>query len=219
MHVDSGAAKPIRSRSKNAPPPANFSPMRLLPMLAHSEPSIVMATIRPTGKSLRFIRSCCQSLSRKIFNFRFSEKCGCLRASRPDKRALRPIVTKRGAGCDGREWCARRSVSLRTAKSCGPDLPTLGSSLRSLQATVAKKPGTPGRTRISRKTTRAGNAGSFRRTCGDLLACFFHLHARLRVRLTRRHSLLPLSSRDDDDAELGHIVPREHCCLKIESES
>jgi hypothetical protein len=97
----------------------------------------------------------------------------------------------------------------RTAKSCGPDLPTLGSSLKSLQATVAKTPGTPGRTRISRKTARAGNAGSFRRTCGDLLACFFHSHARLRVRLTRRHSLLPPSSRDDDDASLGHIVPRE----------
>ena len=31
---------------------------------------------------------------------------------------------------------------------------------------------------------RAGNAGLFRRTCGDLLACFLHLHARLRVRQT-----------------------------------
>ena len=31
---------------------------------------------------------------------------------------------------------------------------------------------------------RAGNAGLFRRTCGDLLACFLHLHARLRVRRT-----------------------------------
>jgi hypothetical protein len=31
---------------------------------------------------------------------------------------------------------------------------------------------------------RAGNAGMFRRTCGDLLACFLHLHARLRVRQT-----------------------------------
>jgi hypothetical protein len=99
---------------------------------------------------------------------------------------------------------------LRTAKSCGPDLPTLGSSLKSLQATVANKPGTPGRTRISRKTTRAGNAGSFRRTCGDLLACFSLLHARLRVRSCIRHSLRPLYfMRGEDDASLGHFVPRE----------
>jgi hypothetical protein len=44
------------------------------------------------------------------------------------------------------------------------------------------------------KTIRAGNAGMFRRTCGDLLVCFFHLHARLRVRLSTRHSLRPLFS-------------------------
>jgi hypothetical protein len=35
----------------------------------------------------------------------------------------------------------------------------------------------------------------FRRTCGDLLACFLHLHARLRVQPNTRHSLRPLSSR------------------------
>jgi hypothetical protein len=39
----------------------------------------------------------------------------------------------------------------RTAKACGPDLPTLGSSLKakpvSLAVTVATKPGTPGRAR------------------------------------------------------------------------
>jgi hypothetical protein len=192
--------------------------MRLLPMLAHSEPSIVMATIRPTGKSLRFIRSCCQSLSRKIFNFRFSEKCGCLRASRPDKRALRPIVTKRGAGCDGREWCARRSVSLRTAKSCGPDLPTLGSSLRSLQATVAKKPGTPGRTRISRKTTRAGNAGCFGVPVVTCLRAFFTCTQGCGcVRCTGIPCAL-LLPRDQIDASLGRASCRENaeshlpCC-------
>src|ERR1700754_4195226 len=32
------------------------------------------------------------------------------------------------------------------------------------------------------------------RTCGDLLACFLHLHARLRVRSLHRHSLRPLFS-------------------------
>src|SRR5690242_3151119 len=42
------------------------------------------------------------------------------------------------------------------------------------RATVAKKPGTPGRSRSKPSTHRAGNAGDVRRTCGDLLACFLH---------------------------------------------
>jgi hypothetical protein len=35
-----------------------------------------------------------------------------------------------GAGCDGRGSDARRAALLRTAKSCGPDAPTLASSWR-----------------------------------------------------------------------------------------
>jgi len=35
-----------------------------------------------------------------------------------------------GAGCDGRVGVAGRARSMRTAKSCGPDTPTLVSSLR-----------------------------------------------------------------------------------------
>ena len=67
--------------------------------------------------------------------------------SRPERGALRN-VTKRGAGCGGRGWrCGRRRL-MRTEKSCGPDTPTLVSSLRKgAQATVTKKPGTPGRAR------------------------------------------------------------------------
>jgi len=47
-----------------------------------------------------------------------------------------------GRGCDGRERHVGRTWRTRTAKSRGPDLPTLGSSLRAIpQVTVAKKPG------------------------------------------------------------------------------
>ena len=68
------------------------------------------------------------------------------------------------------------SAATRTAKSCGPDLPTLGSSLcvTSAQATVAKKPGTPRRARISRQTNRAGNAGCFGVPVVTCLRAFFH---------------------------------------------
>ena len=52
------------------------------------------------------------------------------------------IVTDVGAGCGGREQRFRRVRGSRTAKSCGPDAPTLASSLRrESQATVANKPG------------------------------------------------------------------------------
>ena len=46
-----------------------------------------------------------------------------------------------------------------TAKSCGPDIPTLISSfvaLMSREAMVASKPGAPGRARISRNTIAQG---------------------------------------------------------------
>jgi hypothetical protein len=60
---------------------------------------------------------------------------------------------------------------LRTAKSCGPDVPTLASSSRRLSrpyraqtkpyplTTVAKEPGHRGEHEISRKTIACGNAG------------------------------------------------------------
>ena len=66
-------------------------------------------------------------------------------------------------------WRAGDACRLRTVKSCGPVPSTLGVKLRKrfCVATVANKPETPGRARSSRKNHRAGNAGSFRPTCGD----------------------------------------------------
>jgi hypothetical protein len=49
------------------------------------------------------------------------------------------------------------SVFLRTAKSCGPDAPTLASSSRQgARATVARKPGRRGEHEISRNTIAQG---------------------------------------------------------------
>jgi hypothetical protein len=44
------------------------------------------------------------AISRRMrkYHFRFSEICDCIRTSRLGKRAFRPIVTRREAGCDGR---------------------------------------------------------------------------------------------------------------------
>src|ERR1700716_3452675 len=83
---------------------------------------------------------------------------------------------------------------LRTAKSCGPEAPTLASSSRScvgptgfrqnlaLRMTVAKEPGHRGEHDISRKTIACGNAGRFR--CTRCYSCAFYqykVHTRPRV--------------------------------------
>jgi hypothetical protein len=61
----------------------------------------------------------------------------------------------RGTGCGGRKWRFRRGRQMRTAKSCGPDAPTLASSLRDeAQTTVTNKPDHRGEHEISRKPLR-----------------------------------------------------------------
>ena len=65
------------------------------------------------------------------------------------------------------------------------------------------------------KTIAQGMPERFRRPVVDLLVCFFHLHARLRVRRSIRHSLLPLPLRDDDRQSSGKIrrenAESRHC--------
>jgi hypothetical protein len=71
---------------------------------------------------------------------------------------------------------------LRTAKSCGPDAPTLASSLREeAQMTVTRKPDHRGEHEVSRKTIAQGMPGDSGVTVVTTLVCFFHLHARLRA--------------------------------------
>ena len=90
---------------------------------------------------------------------------------------------------------APTKTSRRTAKSCGPDPPTLGSSLpvTNRQATAARKPGAPRRSRISRKTIAQGVPDCF--GC-PVVACVrrvhFSLHARPSGAASIRHSLRPL---------------------------
>jgi hypothetical protein len=90
---------------------------------------------------------------------------------------LRPIVTKREAGCDGRVGL-RATIAGESgrAKSCGPGLPTLRSTLRAQEpgGTGANKPGTPRRSRISREPSRR-ECRHVRRTCDDLRACSLFL--------------------------------------------
>src|ERR1051325_2022664 len=81
------------------------------------------------GKSLRLIRNHVKPLRKKYSSSVF-RNCVVLFALPVSAwRGVWPIATNDGAGCDGRTGRARRARPVRTAKPCGPDLPTLGSSL------------------------------------------------------------------------------------------
>ena len=105
------------------------------------------------------------------------------------------IVTDVGCGVRWTRSVARRATPSRTAKSCGPDASTLASPalmLRRHAESGDNKARSPGRARHRPlKPFACGNAGMTWRTRGDLLVCFFYLHARLRVRLGARHSPRP----------------------------
>ena len=102
----------------------------------------------------------------------------CPRHPAPFRRDVSRSSRHVGAGCDGRGGIAGRAMLVATVKSRGPGAPTLASSLpdwrcrpdgptrRKRRATEANKPGTPGRSRISRKAIAQGMP-VFRRTCGD----------------------------------------------------
>jgi hypothetical protein len=83
----------------------------------------------PTGKSVRLRIFVCPVLLTKIFRFR--------RRANQIYNSPRPVPQRgvaqrheRGAGCGGRGCAFGRRALKRTEKSCGPDAPTLASSLR-----------------------------------------------------------------------------------------
>jgi len=113
---------------------------------------------------------------------------------------------------------ARRSLLAKTGGADGevvwsryPDADiNLVTMLRITLGTVARKPGSPRRSRKKPLKPLRRECRRDRRTCGDLLACFLFLHARLRVRLTRRHSLRPLEFRGRKFSQkLGQMMRRE----------
>src|SRR5450631_2478043 len=130
----------------------------------------------------------------------------------------------------GRKTCERstargREMLQRTAKSCGPDAPTLASSSRSCvgptglktklnpRTTVAKQPGHRGEHDISVKTIACGNAGRFR--CTRCYSCaFYHykVHTRLRV---QRAPGIPhaLKGAEDKCKPRAHRAARSRICV------
>ena len=78
---------------------------------------------------------------------------------------------------------ATNDVDPRTAKSCGPDAPTLASSLRKLfrRRRWQESPVTGESTKETVKTIAQGRPGISGEPVVTMLVCFFNSHARLRV--------------------------------------
>jgi hypothetical protein len=133
--------------------------------------------ICPNGKSLMADLPVCPAPLRKIFRFsEYPTQAYTCSHPVPNKRGV-AHVTNAGTGCGGRGCAFDEWRGPRTAKSCGPDTPTLVSNPQVfLRRTVANKPGTPGRARRKPlKPFACGNAGMSRWTCGDYarVVCFY----------------------------------------------
>ena len=142
------------------------------------------------------------------------------------KGALRDRHERRKRDAMDASGVARRTIVLASAKPCRSDVPRLTSSLRSHpQTTETTKSGLREERGISRQTI-ARSAGSFRRTCGDLLVCYSSSHARLRVRrapgipcalsvIEGRGSCKTRAPSSRGNAESCHRSRCENGCLKL----
>ena len=99
----------------------------------------------------------------------------------PIRGTFRPIVTRRGAGCDGRGCIAAlmrcwTNDTLRTAKACGPGALVAGANPRveEPEGTVTQKPVSPGRARYKPLTPLRRECRCFGFTCSDY-ACVLSL--------------------------------------------
>jgi hypothetical protein len=101
----------------------------------------------------------------------------------------------------------------RTAKSCGPDAPTLASSsweASFLGMMVARKPGHQGELEGNRNTIVQGMPGRFRRTCVTNARAIYSTRAAMGASGTR-HSLRP-SFEGTAKMQSSGVLCRENTC-------
>jgi hypothetical protein len=123
----------------------------------------------PFGKIFRFPRRANQKYD--------SPRPASIRGAYASSRTL-------GAGCGGRDGVARRAALARTAKSCGPDAPTLASSLRGGNSRKRRWQESPVAGEITKETVKTiarGMPGDPGVTVVTMLVCFLILHTRLRA--------------------------------------
>ena len=113
------------------------------------------ATDCPTGKSARPPDCHLSSPISKKISLRRDPKSNLYQQPSCPTEGRLEIVTDAGQDAVDASGALDEGAFLRTAKTCGPDTPTLVSSLRDVpRATVARKPGHRGEHEISRKPLR-----------------------------------------------------------------
>ena len=140
--------------------------------------------------------------------------------SRARKRGVSTVTKRWARGAMG-ATCHKTSDAARTAKSCGPDAPTLAfKSRRSVcAAMVARKPGHQGEHDISRKAIAQGRPDCLRFTC--MLVCAFPVHHCARDRGCSAHPVFPAPSTVSGANEMANLgqrlsrecgsMPHRHC--------
>ena len=130
-----------------------------------------------------------------------------MHASRGRKRGVSRSSRTLAGGCDGRigsqrAFCAWTNEPVRTAKSCGPDTPTLVPSRREMIAPTrgARKPGSPGRARRTPLKPSRREGRMFGQSPGDCRLLFL-LQAGHGCGL---HPAFPAPSVDFEGARMMH---------------
>ena len=166
---------------------------------------------RPTGKSIRLRIFVCPVPFSKIFRFR--------RRANQIYNSRRPVPQRgvaqrheRGAGCGGRGCAFGRRALRRTEKSCGPDTPTLVSSLRMQvrRRRWQESPVAGESTKETVKTIARGMPGVSGVTVVTTLVCYQHTAHEAAGASSARHSLRPLISEGGKfTANLRAHAPRD----------
>ena len=119
---------------------------------------------------------------------------------RPARGTYRHRHETLGAECGGRDgvvarfWRARRATTMRTAKSCGPDAPTLASSRRKQfrRRRWQKSPVTGESAKETVKTIAQGRPGISGEPVVTMLVCFIYFAREAAGASNTRLSLRPL---------------------------
>ena len=120
------------------------------------------------------------------------------------------IVTNVGSGMRWTRQCRKTSDTTRTAKSCGPDAPTLASrSWSDLRTTVAKGPGHRGEHEVTVKTIAQGRPDVFGEPVVTTLVCFLSFAREAARASGTRLSLRPLAFGRTDLTTRARSAPRE----------
>src|SRR5215471_19363686 len=118
-----------------------------------------------------------------------------LAPSRAAQEGRLAIVTDVERGMRWTRWCRQTSDNKADGEGVWSWRPLAGAKPAGddQKVTVTEKSWTPGRARMKPLNYRAGNAGSFRRTCGDYARVLFPFAREAAGAPGIRHSLRPLS--------------------------